>query len=103
MSKSDGSTADYYKLPAGCTEPQDLIDQLMSADDASGLDFFKFAERASEEVLYADTDDYESVQIILALIRGDTELALKMASRYEVPLRKLAENMLKKHIASQRQ
>jgi hypothetical protein len=92
MSKSDGST-----------EPQDLIDQLMNADDASGLSFFKFAEQASEEVLYTDTDDYESVQIILALLRGDTELALKMASRYEVPLRKLAENMLKKHIANQRQ
>ena len=103
MSKSDGSTADYYKLPAGCTQLQDLIDQLMSADDASGLSFFEFAEQASEEVLYADTGDYESVQIILALLRGDTELALKMASRYEVPLRKLAENMLKKHIANQRQ
>ena len=25
MSKSDGSTADYYKLPPGCTELQDLI------------------------------------------------------------------------------
>lgn len=25
MSKSDGSTADYYELPAGCTELQDLI------------------------------------------------------------------------------
>jgi hypothetical protein len=25
MSKSDGSTADYYKLPAGCTQLQDLI------------------------------------------------------------------------------
>ena len=25
MSKSDGSTADYYQLPAGCTQLQDLI------------------------------------------------------------------------------
>jgi hypothetical protein len=25
MSKSDGSTADYYTLPKGCTELQDLI------------------------------------------------------------------------------
>ena len=25
MSKSDGSTADYYQLPAGCRELQDLI------------------------------------------------------------------------------
>jgi hypothetical protein len=82
---------------------QTLIDQLMSADDASGLSFFYFAELASEEILYADTDDYESFQIILALIRGDTELALKMAARYEEPLRKLAEDMLRKHIANQRQ
>ena len=82
---------------------RELIDQLMSADDASGLSFFKFAERASEEILYTDTDDYESVQIILALIRGDTELALKMAARYEEPLRKLAESMLKKRIDEQRE
>jgi hypothetical protein len=82
---------------------RELIDQLMNADDASGLSFFKFAERASEEILYTDTDDYESVQIILALIRGDTELALKMAARYEEPLRKLAENMLKKRIDEQRE
>ena len=82
---------------------RELIDQLMSADDASGLSFFKFAEQASEEILYTDTDDYQAVQIVLALIRGDAELALKMAERYEVPLRKLAENMLEKHIANQRQ
>ena len=25
MSKSDGSTADYYQLPEGCTQLQDLI------------------------------------------------------------------------------
>jgi hypothetical protein len=92
MSKSDGST-----------EPQALIDQLMNADDASGLDFFWFAERASEEVLYMDGDECESVQIILALIRRDTELALKMAERYRGPLRKLAENMLSSHLAKQRQ
>ena len=82
---------------------RELIDQLMNADDASGLGFFYFAELASEEILYTDTDDYESVQIILALIRGDTELALKMAARYEGPLRKLAENMLKKRIDEQRE
>ena len=82
---------------------QAMIDQLMNADDASGLNFFKFAEQASEEILYTDTDDYESVQIILALLRGDTELALKMAERYEEPLRKLAEQMLERHIANQRQ
>ena len=80
-----------------------LIDQLMNADDASGLNFFKFAEQASEEILYTDTDDYESVQIILALLRGDTELALKIAERYEEPLRKLAEQMLERHIEKQRQ
>jgi len=80
---------------------QALIDQLMSADDASGLGFFKFAESASEEILYTDTDDHESVQIILALIRGDAELALKMASRYEEPLRKLAGHMLSSHIERQ--
>ena len=82
---------------------QAMIDQLMNADDASGLSFFKFAEQASEEILYTDTDDYESVQIILALLRGDTELALKMAERYEDPLRKLAEQMLERHIEKQRQ
>ncbi len=82
---------------------RELIDQLMSADDVGGLDFFKFAERAYEEILYTDTDDYESFQIILALIRGDTELALKMAARYEEPLRKLAEHMLKKRIDEQRE
>ncbi len=82
---------------------QTLIDQLMNADDASGLSFFKFAEQASEEILYTDTDDFESVQIVLALLRRDTELALKMAERYEEPLRKLAENMLKKSIDSQRE
>lgn len=82
---------------------RELIDQLMNADDASGLSFFKFAERASEEILYTDSDDYESVQIILALIRGDSELALKMAARYEEPLRKLAEHMLKIAIDSQRE
>jgi hypothetical protein len=82
---------------------QALIDQLMNADDASGLSFFKFAERAYEEILYTDTDDYEPFQIILALIRGDTELALKMAARYEEPLRKLAEQMLSIHIEKQRQ
>jgi hypothetical protein len=82
---------------------RELIDQLMNADDASGLSFFHFAELASEEILYTDTDDYESVQIILALIRGDTELALKMAARYEEPLRKLAEDMLIKRIDDQRE
>jgi hypothetical protein len=82
---------------------QTLIDQLMSADDASGLSFFKFAEQASEEILYTDTDDYESVQIILALLRGDAELALKMAERYEVPLRKLAGHMLSNHLEKQKQ
>ena len=82
---------------------QTLIDQLMNADDASGLNFFKFAEQASEEVLYLDGDDYESVQIILALLRGDAGLALKMAERYEEPLRKLAEQMIKYHVEKQRQ
>jgi len=80
---------------------RELIDQLMQADDASGLDFFEFAEQASEEILYSDADEYESVQIILALIRGDAELATKMARRYEGLLRCLAEHMLKKHIANQ--
>jgi hypothetical protein len=82
---------------------QILVDQLLNADDASGLSFFKFAESASEEILYTDTDDYESVQIILALLRGDAGLALKMAERYREPLRELAENMLSNHIAKQRQ
>jgi hypothetical protein len=82
---------------------RELIDQLMSADDASGLSFFKFAEQASEEILYTDSDDCQAVQIVLALIRGDTELALKMAERYEAPLRKLAEQMLKKSIDAQRE
>jgi hypothetical protein len=82
---------------------QAIIDQLMNADDASGLSFFKFAERASEEILYTDSEDFESVQIVLALLRRDTELALKMAERYEEPLRKLAEQMLSNHIAKQRQ
>ena len=82
---------------------RELIDQLMSADDASGLSFFKFAERASEEILYTDHDDYQAVQIILALIRNDTELALKMAERFRDPLRNLAENMLKKRIDEQRE
>jgi hypothetical protein len=82
---------------------RELIDQLMSADDASGLSFFKFAEQASEEILYTDTDDCQAVQIVLALIRGDTELALEMADRYEAPLRNLAEQMLSIHIEKQRQ
>jgi hypothetical protein len=82
---------------------RELIDQLMQAEDAPGLDFCKFAERASEEILYMDSDDYQSVQIILAVLRGDDELALKMAERFREPLRNLAENMLKKHIANQRQ
>ena len=80
---------------------RELIDQLMSADDASGLDFVTFAEMASEKVLFTDHDDYQAVQIILAVLRGDDELALKMAERFRDPLRNLAENMLKKHIASQ--
>lgn len=80
-----------------------LIDQLMSAEDSSGLDFFRFAERASEEILYTDNDDYAAVQIILALIRGDTELALKMAERYEWPLRELAGDMIKISIDAQRE
>lgn len=82
---------------------RELIDQLMSADDASGLDFVTFAGMASEKVLFTDHDDYQSVQIILAVLRGDDELALKMAERFRDPLRNLAESMLKKHIANQRQ
>ncbi len=82
---------------------QVLVDQLMNADDAIGFDFLFFAERASEEVLYMDGDECESVQIILALLRGDAELALKMAERYRGPLRKLAENMLTSHLERQRQ
>jgi hypothetical protein len=77
---------------------RELIDQLMSADDASGLDFCKFAERASEEILYTDTDACESVQIILAVLRGDDELALKMAERFREPLRNLARELLEKSI-----
>lgn len=80
-----------------------LIDELMSANNSSGLDFFKFAERASEEILYTDGDDYASVQIILAMLRGDDELALKMAERFREPLRELAEEMLKKCIANNRE
>jgi len=80
-----------------------LIDELMNANDSSGLDFFSFAERASEEILYTDGDDYASVQIILAVLRGDDELALKMAERYRVPLRELAGNMLEKRIANNRE
>ena len=82
---------------------RELIDQLMQADDAPGLDFCKFAEHASEEILYADTDACESVQIILAVLRGDDELAMKMAERFREPLRKLAEQMLKKSIDAQRE
>lgn len=75
-----------------------LIDQLMQADDAPGLDFCKFAERASEEILYTDTDVCESVQIILAVLRGEDELALKMAERFREPLRNLAREMLENSI-----
>ena len=77
---------------------RELIDQLMSADDASGLDFCKFAEEASARILYSDTDACESVQIILAVLRGDDELALKMAERFREPLRNLARDMLQKSI-----
>jgi hypothetical protein len=77
---------------------RELIDQLMQADDAPGLDFCKFAEHASEEILYADTDACESVQIILAVLRGDDELAMKMAERLREPLRNLARELLEKSI-----
>lgn len=80
-----------------------LIDEMMNANDSSGLDFFRFAERASEEILYTDGDDYASVQIILAVLRGDDELALKMAESFREPLRELAGNMLSVHIDKQRQ
>jgi hypothetical protein len=80
-----------------------LIDELMSANNSSGLDFFKFAERAATEILYTETDDCESVQIILAVLRGDDELALKMAERFRGPLRDLAEDMLQKCIANNRE
>jgi hypothetical protein len=77
---------------------RELIDQLMSADDASGLDFVAFAEMASEKILFTDHDDYQSVQIILAVLRGDDELALKMAERFREPLRNLARELLEKSI-----
>lgn len=82
---------------------RELIDQLMNADDASGLDFVTFAEMASEKILFTDHDDYQAVQIILAVLRGDDELALKMAERFRDPLRNLAEQMLKIAIDSQRE
>jgi len=77
---------------------RELIDQLMQADDAPGLDFCKFAEEASTRILYTDTDACESVQIILAVLRGDNELALKMAERFRGPLRNLARELLQKSI-----
>jgi hypothetical protein len=82
---------------------RELIDLIMQVDDAPGLDFCKFAERASEEILYTDTDSCESVQIILAVLRGDDELALKMAERFREPLEQLAKKMLEISIDSQRQ
>lgn len=82
---------------------RELIDELISANDSNGLDFFKFAERASEEILYTDGDDFASVQIILAVLRGDDELALKIAERFRGPLRKLAGEMIEKRIANNRE
>jgi hypothetical protein len=77
---------------------RELIDQLMQADNASGLDFVTFAEMASDKILFTDHDDYQAVQIILAVLRGDDELALKMAERFREPLRNLARELLEKSI-----
>lgn len=86
------------QLPEEDDGRQDFIDEqaelLLNADDARDVDFFAFAGAAHDAIADADDNEYAVVQIILAVRRGDHELAEKLAMRFEDVIVKAAEKIV---------
>lgn len=95
--------ADYdNQLPPEPKEDPDYtaeVDALMAGDDAELVDFYGWANNLAAETL-AEIDmgdnDCTGLQIILALVRGDTDKAQRWAEKlYEKRLRESAEAQCK--------
>ena len=76
---------------------------LMKAEDADLVPFFgtgaPFHDPGFDEVgtdAIAEADDHESplLQLVLAVLRGEQELASRLAERFREPLRAAAERLI---------
>lgn len=70
-------------------ELHDDADALMKADDSEYVSFYAWADEFAVDAMNRveeNDDEHQKLQMILALLRGDTELAAKMAERYRQPL-----------------
>lgn len=78
-------------------------DLLLSANSAELVPFFGnhpiartgYAEAATDALIDADDHDCELLQLVLAVRRGDYDLAAKLAMRFEDALVGTARNLIK--------
>jgi hypothetical protein len=79
-------------------DPNDMdtsadVSMLMNAEDSLNVSFFDWAEsEAIEAEIEVESEDDEAakLQMILALLRGNTKLAMRLAERYRAPLEESA-------------
>jgi hypothetical protein len=92
----------HAQASSALADPNDMdtkpdVSMLMNAEDGLYVDFFDWATDSSSagapqaECLVESTDDdCDKLQMILALLRGNTKLAVKLAERYRKPLEESA-------------
>ena len=82
MTTSDGSTASYYELPAGCTELQDLISyRNLNAQDGEIFRAIYRKGRASH------SDELRDARKVLFYAKAEVKrLEAKMDNRHEATL-----------------
>lgn len=86
------------------------VEKLMNADDAELVPFFTekrpirrpgFADDAAYAIADAYGDEREHVQVMLAVLRGDYELARQIAERvFRAPLEKCAREAIEEAAAA---
>lgn len=76
------------------------VDVLMNADDAEFVPFYwnaaseGFAEAGTEALADADDHDCELLQLVLAVIRGEHELAQSLSERFRPVLEATAKRLV---------
>lgn len=79
---------------------KEQADLLLGGDDAEFVPFGwdiepGFAVAATESLCDADSDDCELLQLVLAVRKGEYELAVKLSRHFEDALVKTAEDMVR--------
>lgn len=70
------------------------VEILMAADDAEFVPFYGFAEAGAYALIDADDHDQELLQLVLALIRGQHELAESLSERFRPVLEATARRLV---------